>query len=241
MLELRNVSAGYEKNTVLNGISLTFPAGAVTVVAGPNGCGKSTLLKAVAGMLPAQGKILLEGVSLDSLSSRQRAQKIAYLPQFLPASALTAEELIALGRNPYLGLSGKLQSKDREGIEEAIRLTETESLRHRLLATLSGGERQKIYLAMLLAQDAEILLLDEPTAHMDMGYTAEFLSLLRRLTEQGKTVLAVLHDLNDAFTFSHEVLLLNEGRLEDPSRTEEIFGVRKIPYAENGETKYFYK
>jgi len=240
-MQIKNLSAFYGKKQVLNNVSLTLKPQCFTALIGKNGSGKSTLLECINGQVRYSGEILLKGRPIEDYPPKERAQKIAYLPQFLPASALTAEELIALGRNPYLGLSGKLQSKDREGIEEAIRLTETESLRHRLLATLSGGERQKIYLAMLLAQDAEILLLDEPTAHMDMGYTAEFLSLLRRLTEQGKTVLAVLHDLNDAFTFSHEVLLLNEGRLEDPSRTEEIFGVRKIPYAENGETKYFYK
>lgn len=240
-MQIKNLSAFYGKKQVLKDVSLALKPQCFTALIGKNGSGKSTLLECINGQVRYSGTILLKDRPIDDYTPKERAQKIAYLPQFLPAVPLTAEELIALGRNPYLGLSGKLQAEDRQKIEEAIRLTEIQDLRRRLLATLSGGERQKIYLAMLLAQDAEILLLDEPTAHMDMGYTAEFLSLLRRLTEQGKTILAVLHNLNDAFTYAHEVLLLNQGQLEDPSRTEELFGVRKIPYVENGETKYFYQ
>lgn len=240
-MQIKNLSAFYGKKEILSSLSLTLERGKFTALLGKNGCGKSTLLGCINGQVRYTGSILTDGIPLSKLPPRERAKRIALLPQFLPASPLKAEDLVALGRTPYLTLGGTLTEKDREAIRAAMEQCGVTALSDRAVSTLSGGERQKVYLAMLLAQDAEILLLDEPTAHMDMGYTAEFLSLLRWLTEHGKTVLAVLHDLNDAFTYAHEVLLLNEGRLEDPARTEELFGVRKIPYVENGETKYFYK
>ncbi len=238
-MQIKNLSAFYGKKQILNGLDFTLERGKFTALLGKNGSGKSTLLKCINGQVRYDGEILLGDQPLKDCSPREKARKIAYLPQFLPRSALTAEELIALGRNPHLGLSGKLQTEDREQIERAIVLTDTQALRHRLLASLSGGERQKVYLAMLLAQDAEIFLLDEPTAHMDMDFTSEFLSLLRRLTEEeGKTVLAVLHNLNDAVTYAHRLLLMNKGRLEDPAQIESVFGVQKIFYSK---TEYFYK
>ena len=133
-MQIKNLSAFYGKKQVLNNVSFTLKPQCFTALIGKNGSGKSTLLECINGQVRYSGTILLKNRPIEDYTPKERAQKIAYLPQFLPASALTAEELIALGRNPYLGLSGKLQSKDREGIEEAIRLTETESLRHRLLA-----------------------------------------------------------------------------------------------------------
>ncbi len=238
-MKIKNLSAYYGKKQILHSIDLTLERRKFTVLIGKNGSGKSTLLGCINGQVRYTGQILLDGCPIETYPHRERAKQVAYLPQFLPGTALTAQQLIALGRNPYLGLSGRLQKEDREQIEKAICLTDTQALRNRLVATLSGGERQKIYLAMLLAQDADILLLDEPTAHMDMGFTGEFLTLLRSLTEeQGKTVLAVLHNLNDAVTHAHNLLLMNEGRLEDAEQIENIFGVQKIFY---NETEYFYK
>ena len=238
-MNIKNLSAFYGKKQILKNIDLSLEREKFTALIGKNGSGKSTLLGCINGQVRYTGQILLNGRPIEEYPRRERAKQIAFLPQFFPATALTAENLIALGRNPYVGLSGRLQKEDEKQIEEAIRLTGTQALRQRPVATLSGGERQKIYLAMLLAQDADILLLDEPTAHMDMGFTAEFLTLLRSLTEnQGKTVLAVLHNLNDAVTHAHKLLLMNEGRLEDPERIETVFGVQKIFY---NETEYFYK
>lgn len=241
-MQFKNLSAFYGAKQILTDITFTLAPGKLTALVGKNGCGKSTLLSCVNGQVRFTGEILLDGRSIRAYSPMERAKRVALLPQFLPAATMPAEQLIAMGRNPYLGLTGRLQQEDRERIEAAIELTGTQALRCQSVATLSGGERQKVYLAMILAQDADILLLDEPTAHMDMGYAADFLALLRQLTdEHGKTVLAVLHDLNAATAFAHELLLMESGRLTDPRRIEEVFGVRKTAYTENGEIKYFYK
>ncbi len=240
-MNIKNLSAAYGKKQILANLSFTLKSGTFTALIGKNGSGKSTLLGCINGRIPYTGEILLEDRPLDTYSPREKAQKIGLLPQFLPDTALTAAQLIALGRNPHTGLTGRLQPADRDAIASAVELTATQDLQNRAIRTLSGGERQRVYLAMLLAQDADILLLDEPTAHTDVGFTAEFLLLLRTLAEtQNKTILAVLHDLNGAATYAHELLLLDQGRLVAPEEIETVFGVRKVPYAEDGKTKYFY-
>ena len=238
---IKNLSAAYGKKQILTNLTFSLKPGTFTALIGKNGSGKSTLLGCINGRIPYTGEILLENRPLDTYPPREKAQKIGLLPQFLPDTALTAEQLITLGRNPHTGLTGRLQPADREAIASAIELTATQDLLNRAVRTLSGGERQRVYLTMLLAQDADILLLDEPTAHTDIGFTAEFLQLLRRLAEtRNKTVLAVLHDLNAAVTYAHELFLLDQGRLVAPEEIETVFGVRKVPYTEDGETKYFY-
>lgn len=240
-MQFKNLSAFYGQKQILTDLSFSLAPRRFTALIGKNGCGKSTLLGCVGGQVRHTGEILLGGRPIQSFPPRERAKRIALLPQHLPPAAMETEELVAMGRNPYLNLTGRLQPQDRQKIEEAIALTGIEPLRHELVSTLSGGERQKAYLAMILAQDADILLLDEPTAHMDMGYAADFLQLLRTLTEtHGKTVLAVLHDLNAAVSYAHELLLIEDGTLTDPACIERVFSVRKAEYNENGTTKYFY-
>lgn len=228
MLELRNVSAGYSKNTVLNGISLTFPAGTVTVVAGPNGCGKSTLLKAVAGMLPAQGEILLEGISLDSLSSRQRAQKIAFLPQSRSVPEITVERLVLHGRFPYLHYPRQYRPEDHAAAKAAMEALGISELAHRPLPSLSGGQRQKAYIAMALAQDTEVVLLDEPTTYLDIAHQRQLMSLAKDLAAKGKTVVLVLHDLTLAMEQADNLVLLDRGSCIARGTPEEIYQSRRI-------------
>lgn len=234
-MKFEKITAFYGRKRTLANVSFTLPPQKCTVLIGKNGCGKSTLLKCIAGQLPCNGEIPLPN------DSRERAKKVAYLPQFLPAVSLDAETVVAMGRTPHLNLTGTMTPTDRDAIEQAITLTDIEGLRHRQVHTLSGGERQRVYLAMVLAQDTELILLDEPTAHMDMGAAADFMELLHRLTEQDKTILTVLHDLNLAVSHADQLLLMEEGQLTDPARIEEVFNVQKIPYTENGQIKYFYK
>lgn len=234
-MKVERLSVRYGKTEILKELTFELPPQTVTVLLGKNGSGKTTLLRALAGQLPCSGTLSLPK------EPRERAKKLGYLPQFLPAVSLEAEQLVAMGRTPYHTLPDRLTLQDRQKIEEALMLAEAQDLRHRRVDTLSGGERQRVYLAMVLAQDTEYLLLDEPTAHVDMGYAAAFLQRLHTLTDHGKTVLAVLHDLNAAVTHADRLLLLERGALTDPARMEEVFGVQRIPYTENGETKYFYK
>ncbi len=224
---------------ILSDLSFSLTPQTLTVLLGRNGSGKSTLLQCVNRQLRYQGNILLEGRPLTDLSPREQAKRIALLPQLLPTPDLTVERLTAMGRSPYLSVSGRLSQADRTAVEDALSLTELRPLRHRPLATLSGGERQRAYLAMILAQDTDYLLLDEPTAYLDQGATKEFLQLLKELTaRRGKTVLAVLHDLNAATAYADRLLLLNHGRLIEPDQIEQVFGVEKTLAADG---TYFYR
>lgn len=232
-MQFKNVAVSYGKKNILRNVTFDLQSHRLTALVGKNGCGKSTLLKAVNREVAYFGEILLKGRPISEWSRKEQAKRIAFLPQMLPTPALTVEELVAMGRNPYLDLTGRLHETDREKIDAALRLTELSDWRNRSLATLSGGERQRAFLAMILAQDTEILLLDEPTTYMDMGAASEFLRLLRNLAERhGKTILAVLHDLNAATAYADTVLLLDDGILTDSSRIEAVFGVEKCILAD---------
>ena len=236
MLELRNVSAGYGGAPVLRGLSLRLLDGGFTALIGPNGCGKSTLLRAACGLLPLQGgQVLLDGAELSALSRKERARRLAFLPQSRPAPDLTARALALHGRFPYLGYPRVYRKEDYAAAEEALRVSGAAALSARLLPELSGGERQKAYLAMALSQDAPTLLLDEPTTYLDIGAQLELMQLLRNLRERGKTVAAVLHDLGLAFRFADRVVLLQGGAVRadgppeavaDSPALAEVFGVR---------------
>lgn len=234
-MKFEKITAFYGSKRTLTNVSFALPPQKCTLLVGKNGCGKSTLLRCLAGQLPCRGSIPLPR------DPRERAKKVAYLPQFLPAVPMEAEALVAMGRTPYLNAAGVQTPADTEKIEQAITLTDIEGLRHRRVDTLSGGERQRVYLAMVLAQDTELILLDEPTTHMDMGAAAEFMALLHRLTERGKTVFAVLHDLNLAVNHADQLLLMEEGQLTDPARIEEVFGVKKYSGTDGEKTVFFYR
>lgn len=222
MLNLDNVSVSYGKRTVLKNISFRLKEGRFCALVGKNGSGKSTLLSAVAGA-PCEGAVTLQGIPLKEYASKERAKRVALLPQHLPAAPFTVEQLAAMGRTPYRSFGGRMSGEDRAQIENALTQTGMTAFRERFLGTLSGGERQKAYLAMLLAQDAPLMLLDEPTAFMDMEYAGAFLLLLRRLQkEQQKTVLAVLHDLNVALEIADDILLLDGGEQKFFGTAEEF-------------------
>lgn len=213
MLQCNNLFAGYGHQFSLQDISATFPAGKLSILAGVNGCGKSTLLKALWGGLPLQqGEVLLEGKSLTSYSPNLRAKKIAYLPQGQSIPQMTLEQLVLHGRFPHAGLFGNYSSKDREKANLAIRQMSLADIAHRKLGELSGGQRQKAYLAMAIAREAPILLLDEPNSFLDLRHQLELMELLRELTASGKTVIAVLHDLALALQYGEHLVLLQQGR-----------------------------
>lgn len=222
MLRLDNVSVSYGKQHILQMISFSLQKGRFCALIGKNGSGKSTLLSAIAGT-PCHGAVFLQGRSIKEYTPRERAKRVALLPQHLPAAPFTVEQLAAMGRNPYRSLGGRPGEEDRAQVEKALVQTEMIPLRHRFLSTLSGGERQKAYLAMLLAQDAPLMLLDEPTTFMDMEYAGAFLRLLRKLQqEEQKTVLAVLHDLNAALEVADDLLLLDQGQQKFFGTKEEL-------------------
>lgn len=223
MLEIRNLSAGYPGSPVLENISLTFSKGTVTVVAGPNGCGKSTLLKAIAGILPSRGEVLLEGENLCTLSSRQRAQRVAFLPQSRQVPEITVRRLVLHGRFPYLSYPRQYSPADHAAAQDAMDTLELSDLADRSLASLSGGQRQKAYIAMALAQDTEVVLLDEPTTFLDIAHQLQLMNLAKTLAQKGKTVILVLHDLTLALEHADALVVIDKGSVISTGTPEAVF------------------
>lgn len=223
MLEIRNLTAGYPEKTVLSELSLAVPVGSLTVIVGPNGCGKSTLLKAITGLLPASGSVNLLGEELRTLPSAQFARRIAYMPQNRPVPELTAGKLVLHGRFPWLGYPRRYREEDRRIARAAMEQLGIESLENRYLPELSGGERQKVYLAMLLAQQTPLILMDEPTASLDIANKFELMDISRQLVRQGKTVVMVLHDLDLAMRYADVVAVMEAGKIRCYASGEEVY------------------
>jgi iron complex transport system ATP-binding protein len=225
MLELRDVEFAYDQRPALRGVSLEAQPGRVVGLLGPNGAGKSTLVRLAAGLLrPRAGRVLLEGRDLRDLSRRRIAQRVALLPQDgrLPP-AFTVWEIASLGRTPHLGWLGAEGPNDRAVVLRALELTDAAALAARPVDELSGGERQRVLLARALAQEPSVLLLDEPTLHLDLGHQVGLLELVVRLARQdGLAVLAVFHDLNLAAQSCDELALLSRGRIVAVGPPDEV-------------------
>lgn len=219
-LQVAALSFGYGETRVLEGISLEVAAGEMVALLGPNGSGKSTLLNLLGGVLGGRGgrltgELRLDGSSLAQLPPRDRARRIALVPQTVPIPfAFTVREWVSLGRTPYLSPFGGEREADRAAVEQALEAAQVAALADRLIGEVSGGERQRAALALALAQEPSVLLLDEATAHLDLQHQLSLLQLVRRLNrEQGLTVLAAIHDPNLAALWFDRLLLLHERRI----------------------------
>ena len=214
MLEIKNLSVSYGARQVLYDISFSLRPGKLTVLVGRNGAGKSTLFGCVNQQVAYTGTVSYDGKDLAQLPPRERAKNIAILPQSLPFPHITGRELVSLGRNPYLDFTGRLTAADKQAVEEALQAADAAELADRYADTLSGGEKQRIALAMILAQNTPIALLDEPTAHLDLCYEGVFLDLLQKLKAQRqKTFLLILHDLNLAAEYADDLIVLDGGKV----------------------------
>ena len=230
-----------EGSTLLDGVDLHADRGQLVGLIGPNGAGKSTLLRTISGILRYRGgAVLLEGEDLRSLSPRDVAATLALVPQIAPYTyGFTSIELVLMGRYPHLG---RFQIEGREDdriARDAMRLTETEQFADRTLDTLSGGERQRVFVARALAQQPRILLMDEPTANLDILHQLKVLDLVRRLVADGLTAVAAIHDLNMAARYCDKLVLLNKGHVLaegspadvlTPDTIESVFGVHSAVY-----------
>lgn len=215
-LEFREVSLGYAGRQVLTGISLEVAPGEVFAVVGPNGTGKSTLIKAASGTLsPSSGRILAQGLEVSGMRPQQRARRIGVVPQATHVPpAFTAEQVVLMGRTAHLGWLEREGPHDRELAMAAMQRTATEALADRRMGELSGGEQQQVLIARALAQMPAVLLLDEPTAHLDLRHQDQTLSLVVELArDQGISILIALHDLNLVARYSDRVGLLSNGQL----------------------------
>jgi len=224
MLELNHVTAGYPGRVVLEDVSLAVRPGKVLALLGPNGCGKSTLLRTLPGLLPVlNGQVRLDGRPLGDYTPRQTAQKIAYLPQSRAVPSITARRMVLHGRFPHLSYPRRYRKEDYAVVDRALEAADALNLADRPLPEMSGGQRQKVYLAMALSQEAETILMDEPTTYLDVRRQLETLALTRRLAAEGRAVALVLHDLCLALGMADEIAVLAEGRLLALAPPEEIY------------------
>lgn len=221
-----NVDIAYSNKTlIVEGLSVEIPAGAITALIGANGSGKSTILKTMCRiMAPVKGQVILDGKSIHTQSTKELARKLAILPQNPEApEGLTVEELIAYGRSPHKSGYGRLNQKDEEIIQWAMRVTEMEEFAKRPLEHLSGGQRQRAWIAMCIAQDTGILFLDEPTTFLDISYQLDILKLLQSLNRKyKKTIVMVVHDLNHASLFADHIIAIKKGRILCQGTPEEV-------------------
>ena len=225
ILEVSGVACAYDGRDVLSDVTLRVAPGEFVAIAGPNGSGKSTLLRAMSRVLrPRLGKALLDGCDLYAIPAAQSARALGVVPQEAPLEFdFTVEEVVLMGRAPHLGRFQSEGERDRAVAREALERTGTWDLRKRSIRELSGGERQRVILARAFAQEPQALLLDEPTAHLDLAYQAQVLRIARSLREEKRTaVLATLHDLNLAAAFADRLVLLHQGRIAAAGTPKEV-------------------
>lgn len=233
------ITLRYDERTISRELSVTIPDGAFTVIVGPNACGKSTLLRALSRLLaPAAGQVILDGRSLRDLPPKEVARRLGLLPQSSsPPEGITVADLVARGRYPHQSFLRQWSKADEEAVIKAMEATRVAELSGRLVHELSGGQRQRVWIAMVLAQETPILLLDEPTTFLDIAHQIELMELLADLNAAGRTIVAVLHDLNQACRYATHLIAMKDGAVlaeGQPSSivteqlVEEVFGLASV-------------
>lgn len=223
-LHTENLHIAYGNQEIVTNVNLNIVDEKITIIIGSNGCGKSTLLKTIARIHPSKsGAVFLDGKEIHKESTKKIAQKMAILPQSPDApEGLTVAELVSYGRFPYQKRV-RLNEKDHEVINWALQVTGVDVFRHRVVDSLSGGQRQKVWIAMALAQETDIILLDEPTTYLDLSHQLEILELLRWLNRREKrTIVMVLHDLNHAARFADHIVAMKHGEIVCEGTAEEV-------------------
>ncbi len=229
-IEAKNLTLGYGASVVVRGFSLKLVPGQMTGLVGPNGCGKSTIIKALSRVLmPRSGWVALNGRDIAAIPRLELARLIGVVPQIpLLPSAFTGFEVVLMGRNPHLGFFQYENDKDMAIALGAMKATRTEHLAHRRIGELSGGEIQSVVIARVLAQETEAVLMDEPTANLDIGRQVEVLDLMRTLCRRGITVAVALHDLNLAVQYCDRLVLLYGGGIAAEGTPAEVVSADNI-------------
>ena len=224
MIELKNICAGYEKKEVLHHINLTLQAGKVTVLLGPNGCGKSTLLKTLVRILPYQkGEILIEEKPIQMYSSSELAKKIAYLAQSKTIPDISVLRMVLQGRFCYLNYPRRYRKEDIEIAKQALQWAGLLEVQEENVNQLSGGMQQKVYIAMALAQNANTILMDEPTTYLDIAHQLRLMEMVKQLAKEGKAVVLVLHDISQALRIADTVVVLKDGIILLEGTSKEVY------------------
>jgi len=228
VVSVENVSFSYGKLQVLKDVTMNAKEGEIVCLLGPNGAGKSTLLKCILGALkPQKGRIIINGDDISNLNPIELAKLIGYVPQVIEQTfPLTVFEAILTGRLPYLSWTPR--QSDLEAVRSAMRLLGIENLAWKNLSELSGGQRQKVLLAMALAKEPSILLLDEPTSNLDLNSQLEVMDVIRDIVEDGKTAIVALHDLNLALRYADRVVVMKDGRVIANGEPDEVLNERII-------------
>lgn len=251
MIELNHISYAYPNQPpLLEDVTTSFADGKITAILGPNGCGKSTLLKIICRLLtPSAGTVLLHGQNVHTMKTKAFAKEVALLAQTNHPPEITVEDLVAYGRYPHQKYGQGLTKADKEIIAQAMEQVKASEYAHRYVNRLSGGQRQRAYIAMALAQNTDIIFLDEPTTYLDINIRFEIMELIRSLNENGKTIIMVLHDLNLALEYSDHIILMNQGRIVSEGTPQQIitsgdidqvFDISTHIFQENGETFYHF-
>jgi iron complex transport system ATP-binding protein len=215
-ISVKNLSVAYEDNIIIDNMNLSIPKGKISIIIGANGCGKSTLLKSIARVIKAKsGEIFINEKNIKSQKEKHIATQVAFLPQGpVCPSGITVKELVAFGRFPHQRMIGGLNRHDKEVIDWAIEETGLKEFADREVENLSGGQRQRAWIAMTLAQETDIIMLDEPTTYLDMSYQLEVLQVLEKLNKQKNiTIVMVLHELNNACRFASNIIGLKKGKI----------------------------
>ncbi|MGI6571546.1 MAG: ABC transporter ATP-binding protein [Caldicoprobacterales bacterium] len=229
MIELINVSSGYNKIEIIKNINIAIEEGSINAIIGKNGCGKTTLLRTASNLLkPLRGEIKIGGKDITGFTNKELAKKISFLPQLRSVPDITVYNLVMHGRYPYLGFSRTPQRQDKEIVEKAIENMNLEKYINKNVKELSGGERQKVYLAMVLAQNTDIIFLDEPTTYLDINHQLEILEIIKKLKQMGKTIVMVLHDLGNALSYSDKICLMEKGEIAIYDTPQTVFKSREI-------------
>ncbi|KRA23595.1 iron-dicitrate transporter ATP-binding subunit [Microbacterium sp. Root61] len=229
-LEARGATIGYDKRVISSGLDVVIPADSFTVIIGPNACGKSTLLRAMARLLPtSEGQVLLDGKQITTYRAKDVARTLGLLPQTsLAPDGITVADLVARGRYPHQRLLQQWSKHDQDAVATALELTHLEPLSDRLVDELSGGQRQRVWIAMALAQQTSIMLLDEPTTFLDIAHQIELMELFSTLHREGRTLVAVLHDLNHAARYATHLIAMRDGAVVAEGAPEDIVTVDMV-------------
>jgi ABC-type cobalamin/Fe3+-siderophores transport system ATPase subunit len=231
-LEASGVTFGYRDRPVGSDLDLSIAPGSFTAIVGPNACGKSTLLRVLSRLLkPTAGAVLLDGEAIASMPSKQVAKRLGLLPQTsIAPDGITAVDLVARGRYPHQSALRQWSRADEAAVREAMAATGTTDLADRLVDELSGGQRQRVWVAMVLAQETELLLLDEPTTFLDIAHQIELLDIFAGLNDRGRTVIAVLHDLNQAARYASHIVAMREGAVYAEGSPEDVITAETVEH-----------
>lgn len=251
MIECRNISVKKRKVTLLDNVSLTANKGEITVILGKNGSGKTTVLRCITQNCPYQGDIYLDFKNIKEFSGKQIGKMIASMVQNLPKPEVTVEKLVSFGRFPYTGITGILSEEDKKITSEYIKKVKIENIAERRVDKISGGERRKAFFAMMLCQNASVILLDEPTANLDSEYTKHLTNVLIERKNANDTVVAVLHDVNHAIEIADKIIVMEKGRkifegtvkdFTESTIPKDIFSLEKYVYKSmDGQEKVIYR